>query len=97
MQIHGLQTSNAVQSLAASGRAKPTQATPAEATSSPAVVDQLELSAEALALGDTSSVQSDTGIRQDRINALRQAIAEGTYDTPERLSAALDKMLDTFA
>ena len=33
--------------------------------------------------------------RAERIAAIRREIAAGTYDTPEKLSAALDSFLDT--
>jgi anti-sigma28 factor (negative regulator of flagellin synthesis) len=59
----------------------------------------LDLSAEAQELLSSQSVASsaDAEIRMDRVAALRQAIADGSYETPERLSAALDRMLDTFS
>jgi negative regulator of flagellin synthesis FlgM len=33
-------------------------------------------------------------IRQDRVDAIRAQIAAGTYETDEKLSAALDRLLD---
>ena len=33
-------------------------------------------------------------IRADRVNQLRAAIADGNYDSPERVSLALDRLLD---
>ncbi len=36
-------------------------------------------------------------IRQDRVDRLRAAIADGTYETEERLSKALDALLDELA
>ncbi|MCE9552417.1 MAG: flagellar biosynthesis anti-sigma factor FlgM [Planctomycetes bacterium] len=35
----------------------------------------------------------DTADRAERIAAIRREIAAGTYETPEKLSAALDAML----
>jgi negative regulator of flagellin synthesis FlgM len=35
-------------------------------------------------------------IRHERVEEIRRQIAEGTYDTPERLELALDRMLDEF-
>ena len=53
--------------------------------------DKLEISEAArLALNTTETPD----IRQDRVSQLRQAIADGSYDTEERLSAALDNFLD---
>jgi negative regulator of flagellin synthesis FlgM len=36
-------------------------------------------------------------IRQDRVNAIRQQIAAGTYETPEKLDVALNRFLDEVA
>ena len=36
-------------------------------------------------------------IRADRVQALRAAIASGTYETENRLSAAIDRLLDEVA
>lgn len=100
MQIHSLQSAAATQSIS---RTSPpsTSGKTANAATIPAAVDELELSSEAQqlsqaqALGSTSEISGD--IRTDKVAALRQAIASGNYETPERLSAALDKLLDTFA
>jgi flagellar biosynthesis anti-sigma factor FlgM len=99
MQINGLQSAQSIQSLATTQRSKPSQATESVASSS-AITDQLDLSAEAQALGEVqsaSATQGSTGIRQDRVDAIRQAIADGTYESPEKLSGALDRLLDSFA
>ena len=38
---------------------------------------------------------AETGpIRQSLVNSIRAQIAAGTYDTPEKLEAALERMLD---
>lgn len=64
-------------------------------------VDQLDLSSSA---GDVSSAggvqrlsatESAGGeIRVERVADLRRQIADGGYDTPEKLDAALDRLLD---
>lgn len=100
MQINGLQSAQSIQSLAGTQRAKPSQASEPVASSSAIPTDQLDLSPEAQALSDvqaTSAPQSSAGIRQDRVDAIRQAIANGTYESPEKLSGALDRLLDSFA
>ena len=62
------------------------------ASNTPASVsDQLDISA-AGQLADRMSEIPD--IRQDKVNALRSAIAEGTYETDEKLGVALDRLLD---
>jgi anti-sigma28 factor (negative regulator of flagellin synthesis) len=59
-----------------------------------APVDQLEISAEAQLL---SSTQSADGVRADRVADIRTQIADGSYDTPEKLDAALSRMFEEFA
>ena len=44
-----------------------------------------------------SETGASGGIRWDKVNALRDAIASGNYETTERLSGAIDNMLDAFA
>lgn len=39
-------------------------------------------------------VEQIPDIRSEKVSALRQAIAQGIYDTPDRLNLALDRMLD---
>lgn len=55
-------------------------------------VDQLDLSAEAQEITQSNDIGSD--IRVDRVADIRRQIAEGNYDTDEKLSAALDNFLD---
>ncbi|NBW96782.1 MAG: flagellar biosynthesis anti-sigma factor FlgM [Planctomycetia bacterium] len=42
----------------------------------------------------TLSIESTADIRFDKVNAIRAAIADGSYDTPEKLDLALDRLLD---
>ena len=56
--------------------------------------DRLEISDAAqlaLSIGDIPE------IRQDRVDQIRQQIADGSYDTEERMRAALDSLLDEIA
>ncbi len=100
MQIHGLQSASAAHSIQRTPATKPTSPVQGVQASQSPFTDQLDLSAEAQQLGQSQSVgsaQSTDGIRTEKVAALRQAIANGSYETPEKLSAALDKLLDTFA
>ncbi|MEY4565254.1 MAG: hypothetical protein RLY14_224, partial [Planctomycetota bacterium] len=46
-------------------------------------------------LGATAGPEAASGgIRTEKVAALRRAIAEGNYDTPDRMSAALDRLLE---
>jgi hypothetical protein len=40
---------------------------------------------------------SDLDIRADLVKRIRREIAEGTYETPEKWQAALDRLLDRLA
>ncbi len=100
MQINSLQSTQSAQSLAGTQRARPSLASEPAASSSAIPTDQLDLSAEAQALSDvqaSGSTAASTGIRQDRVDSIRQAIANGSYESPEKLSGALDRLLDSFA
>ena len=44
-----------------------------------------------------SRARESSEVRQDRVNEIRQQIAEGTYDSEEKLSLALDRLLDELA
>lgn len=96
MQINGLHQNQAIQSIQSTSAAKPAESTQAAEAASSTPADQLDLSPEAMAISQTEAVDT-AGIRMDKVAAIRQAIAEGTYETPEKMSAALDKMLDSFA
>jgi flagellar biosynthesis anti-sigma factor FlgM len=92
MQISGNFSVSGVDSTRAAARSNaPTQAEP----SSPAItspVDQLDLSPEALSIGQSQS--SSEVFRADKVASLREAIAQGNYDTDEKFSAALDSLLE---
>lgn len=64
---------------------------PATPSTAPAPTDSVEISEAARR---ASEVQSPDGIRWDRVEAIRRQIAEGTYETEEKLSIALDRLLD---
>ena len=96
MQIQGLHQPQATQSISSTQSAKPSEAAQTVENTASLQADQLDLSPEALAISQNQPAES-SGIRMEKVNALRSAIADGSYETPEKLSAALDKMLDTFA
>ncbi len=96
MQINGLQQNQTIQSIQSTSAATPAESTQAAESAVSTPADQLDLSPEAMAISQTEAADVP-GIRMDKVAAIRQAIAEGTYETPEKMSAALDKMLDSFA
>jgi negative regulator of flagellin synthesis FlgM len=67
---------------------------PAQPTAQPeaaAAADEVDIS-EAARL--VEQVQQMPDIREDRVEAVRQQIAAGTYETDERLNAAVERLLD---
>ncbi|MCE2726535.1 MAG: flagellar biosynthesis anti-sigma factor FlgM [Planctomycetaceae bacterium] len=53
------------------------------------VHDAVTLSVDAVRSADAAA-----DIRFDRVNAIRAAIADGSYDTDDKLDIALDRLLD---
>lgn len=98
MQINGLQHLQAAQSLTGSQRSSAAARTEsAPQTGTPLPVDELDLSAEAQAISGMQAAEASGDIRWEKVNALRQAIADGSYETSERISGALDNFLDAYA
>ncbi|MBN2579895.1 MAG: flagellar biosynthesis anti-sigma factor FlgM [Pirellulales bacterium] len=89
MQIYGPAHLHGPQSINAPHHLR--QTSPVTPPSSPGQVDSVEISEAALRAAE---MQSPDGIRWDRVEAVRRQIAEGTYETEEKLGLALDRMLD---
>lgn len=60
--------------------------------------DEVQFSSEALRLSRTEAEAEapKSGIRFDLVNRIRSEIAAGTYDTTDKMDAALSKMLSSF-
>ncbi|MBN1851114.1 MAG: flagellar biosynthesis anti-sigma factor FlgM [Pirellulales bacterium] len=56
--------------------------------------DRLDLSPAAEAAARSAEMGE---IRHDLINQIRQQIADGTYETPEKLDLAIERLLDEMA
>jgi len=56
--------------------------------------DTLEISSEGMFVEQTKNLPE---MRMDRVASLRAQIANGTYDTPDKLDMALENMLDELA
>jgi negative regulator of flagellin synthesis FlgM len=93
MQISNNFSVSSVDALRNTSRG-PSTSDVAPESSSPTLtpVDQLDLSAEAQGVTETADTANE--IRIDRVADIRRQIAEGTYDTDEKLSTALDNFLD---
>jgi negative regulator of flagellin synthesis FlgM len=90
MQIHGTTLVHGPQAINGPHRAPAAAA--AERPNSLSEVDQLDISAA----GELASRSLDVADRSDRVAQIRAAIAAGEYETEERLSVALDRLLDQF-
>ena len=93
MQIHGLGQVHGPQQLRA-----PHAQQPAQGASTPrgdnVNIDQLDISPQADLVSRARDVPD---IRQDRVSEIRNQIADGTYDSEEKLDIALSRLLDEIA
>jgi negative regulator of flagellin synthesis FlgM len=64
---------------------------PDSRTASGPIADELQISDAALAVERANQAPD---IRQDRVAAIRAQIAAGTYETPEKLDIAVERLLD---
>jgi negative regulator of flagellin synthesis FlgM len=89
MQIHGPSQVHGPQSINAPHFSQRTTASPA--TSAGSAVDRVEISQAA----EAAMKASETGgVRQELVNSIRSQIAAGTYDTPDKMNAAMERLLD---
>ncbi len=101
MQIHGANQVHGAQSLSGP-HFRRAAAAPTESTAGPQA-DRLEISAEAseaarvAELADARAaehVKGPDGVRTGLVNRLKSEIAAGTYESADKLDAALDRLLD---
>ena len=92
MQIHGTTHVHGPHGIHAPHSMHRSQASTQVPMSGP--VDKLDFSAAA----EAASRAAEAGnIRHDLVNHIRAQIAAGTYETPAKLDAALERMLDELA
>ena len=63
---------------------------PASAPSSGPIQDEVQISDAVLLLDQVNDLPA---IRQDKVNQIRQQIANGTYETPEKMQVAVERLL----
>ncbi len=83
-QVHGAQSITAPHNARGYNAAAPTR-------SSANVSDELHISDSGRIAAQLSDIPA---IRQDRVSSIRASIAQGTYDTDDKLSRALDNLLN---
>lgn len=91
MNIWGVFSTQGSQGLAGVKGVEAAQA--AKATAAQQGVGEVH-DAVTLSVDGVRAAESTSDVRFDRINAIRAAIADGSYDTPEKLDIALDRLLD---
>jgi negative regulator of flagellin synthesis FlgM len=99
MQIYGPYRVSTTPINAAAQRAQPQPPAGGVAKVSSAPIDRLDLSSTA-AIGRpevSGPIAGGGEIRTDRVAEIRRQIAAGSYETPEKLNAALERMLDQLA
>jgi negative regulator of flagellin synthesis FlgM len=62
-----------------------------QATSASQAADRVEISSAAEAAVKASEAG---GVRHDLVNLIRGQIASGSYDTPEKMDIAMERLLD---
>lgn len=99
MQIYGPYRVSTTQPTSQPQRTQPQQPESGAAKPAKGQVDQLDLSSAASDVNRVASTQIAGGgeIRIDRVAEIRRQIADGSYETPEKLDAALDRLLDQLA
>ncbi len=99
MQIYGPYRVSTTQPNSPAQRARPQQAADAAGRKTVGPTDQLDLSSGAAGVNrlNATQVAGNGDIRIDRVADIRRQIADGSYDSPEKLDAALDKFLDQYA
>jgi anti-sigma28 factor (negative regulator of flagellin synthesis) len=87
---------NHTPSIQGSGAVRPAQFTPVLPTSQSSVGeletprDEVEFSPAARML---DRIQHDPRVRAERLEEIRAAIVAGTYDTPEKMALAVERLL----
>lgn len=99
MQIYGPYRVSTTQPASQPQQTQPQKSENATAKSPATQVDQLDLSNEATSVDRANATQIAGGgeIRIDRVAEIRRQISDGSYETPEKLDAALDRLLDRLA
>ena len=89
MHIYGPGQLHGPQSIGSPHGARPAQSM-TRPESAP-IADEVNISDAARMI---EQVQQMPDLRADRVEAVRQQIAEGTYETSDKLNIALERMLD---
>jgi len=89
MHIYGPSQLHGPQSIAPPHGVR--QAQPMTRPESAPIADEVDISEAAQF---AAQIRDLPDIRHDRVEAVRRQIAEGTYETSDRLNAAIERLLD---
>ena len=92
MQIYGASNVHSAHAINQPHAVRPSS--PARSEGGLAVTDELNISTASQFI---EQAQQLPAIRQDRVDAIRQAISQGAYETADKLDVALDRLLDEIA
>jgi negative regulator of flagellin synthesis FlgM len=92
MHIYGPSQLHGPQAISSPHAARQSQ--PMSRPESAQIADEVNISDAARLV---EQMQQMPEIREDRVEAVRQQIAEGTYETGDKLNAALERLLDEIA
>jgi len=92
MQIYGPSHVHSAQPISSPHSAR--SAEPTSSPSSPSIGDRLDISEAGQLAGRMAEIPD---IRADRVQELRAAILNGSYETDDKLNVALERLLDEIA
>ncbi len=90
MQIYGPNYLHGPQGITGPHANRPTKPQPIDGNSAP-IQDELQISDAAQLLDKVNEIPE---MRMERIEQIRAEIANGTYETPEKLDIAIERLLD---
>jgi negative regulator of flagellin synthesis FlgM len=89
MQVYGPTHVHGPQAIGAPHAVKPAQSPTSAGAAS--IGDEVQISDAAKLI---EKMQQIPDVRQDRVASIRAQIAQGAYETPQRLDAAVSRLLD---
>lgn len=95
MEIQNTQYMHGVQGLQGPHRNTPVREMQQPTAGNSGIQDEVRFSDEALKMSETKSNEesSVSGVRFDLVNRIKSEIANGTYDTPDKMDIAFERML----
>jgi negative regulator of flagellin synthesis FlgM len=92
MQIYGPSQIHGSQPIHGPHAARPAEA--AHTPPAPGVGDRIDISEAGQIAGRLAEIPD---VRQERVDEIRAALADGTYETDAKLEAAVERLLDEIA